>query len=690
MSKNDENYLDYLPSDLMHELKSKNMVSFIVGACSCNEIVISLFENQKWATMISEWGSVVGLHLSSSFDRSPLTDETGTKVWNGVLSDITPVNGFKWADDWDLLVDFPHTTDEQGFQYARSWSAFSDPAKTYAMGGKLTTVRRRRWKRKMIVDIEPASKATSPYELVVKVKSGKFTGMRSSEKLEAYVQTYFAGSLYDTTLSDVPVWNRVIRKPLISLDPLLHIQFAVHKKRWGAPGFELKGTAQLILRELLSSINKGVIEREFELNTEELDGKSGRKLFVEFELKETKLFMVRKAKSRGDHITSSAFAPESQWPLSKALESKIAVLDNDHNTLISTVRNALQESQGSLNELDIFDVINDINQLQFDYEEAAAATEPCKTSRTSRSRNDRGETTISSSGVTIYPYGRYCFSKTVLVSPIQETQETLVKFNALLNREREIAVLNELMFANQPAHSSIYNLTYEGHLISDCSLAASVDSAGTVANGNNGGGSVSSGAYTQWFDISIHCTSAAPYDIYFSSYYEYLYTLREISKIQSAGMRGGGSHFNTSLPKYTVKAKLYWVSYVYVDIVLTINHEKGYFSLLLDPHNELYNSNSHSSSSSSANKHNSNNNNNNAQRKATVSLVKGGSKGPSNAREQAEVSAALERFKPIYVSFSHVSTCRLSFSSLSCLFAPFFSLQYIGLMDIYWILFVLP
>jgi hypothetical protein len=71
-----------LPPDIEDELRAKHLTNFVLRSESKpDEIVIEVYENEAWHPMLHTWGNVIGVHLNAVLDRSPLTDETGTKVF---------------------------------------------------------------------------------------------------------------------------------------------------------------------------------------------------------------------------------------------------------------------------------------------------------------------------------------------------------------------------------------------------------------------------------------------------------------------------------------------------------------------------------------------------------------------------------------------------------------------------------
>lgn len=69
---------------VMEDLISRNLQHFVVPSESNNNsICLVVYENERWSSMVKQWGSVLGVHLyvnSVLGDRRPLTDETGKHV----------------------------------------------------------------------------------------------------------------------------------------------------------------------------------------------------------------------------------------------------------------------------------------------------------------------------------------------------------------------------------------------------------------------------------------------------------------------------------------------------------------------------------------------------------------------------------------------------------------------------------
>jgi hypothetical protein len=69
---------------VMEDLISRNLHHFVIPSESNNNsICIVVYENERWSSMVKQWGGVLGVHLyvnSILRDRRPLTDETGRHV----------------------------------------------------------------------------------------------------------------------------------------------------------------------------------------------------------------------------------------------------------------------------------------------------------------------------------------------------------------------------------------------------------------------------------------------------------------------------------------------------------------------------------------------------------------------------------------------------------------------------------
>ena len=70
-----------LANDIEDELRAKSLSHFVLRQESTvEELVIEVYENQSWHPVLQTWGSVVGVHLNAVLDRSPFTDESGSRI----------------------------------------------------------------------------------------------------------------------------------------------------------------------------------------------------------------------------------------------------------------------------------------------------------------------------------------------------------------------------------------------------------------------------------------------------------------------------------------------------------------------------------------------------------------------------------------------------------------------------------
>jgi hypothetical protein len=70
-----------LSADVKEQLKSRNLYSFVIlSDTNFDKITFLVYENERWSSMMQQWGNVVGVHLYQTIafgDRRPFTDETG-------------------------------------------------------------------------------------------------------------------------------------------------------------------------------------------------------------------------------------------------------------------------------------------------------------------------------------------------------------------------------------------------------------------------------------------------------------------------------------------------------------------------------------------------------------------------------------------------------------------------------------
>lgn len=67
-----------LSEELIEDLKVKGLHSFVVVEQSTNSAIkLLVYENEKYRSIVREWGSAVGIHILPPLDRRPFTDDLG-------------------------------------------------------------------------------------------------------------------------------------------------------------------------------------------------------------------------------------------------------------------------------------------------------------------------------------------------------------------------------------------------------------------------------------------------------------------------------------------------------------------------------------------------------------------------------------------------------------------------------------
>jgi hypothetical protein len=220
----------------------------------------------------------------------------------------------------------------------------------------------------MIVDPDPPARRL-PYELEIRILGATSRGSSSAAPLEAYVDTYFNDTLYSTTFvgpksstdarsgsggNNSTTCGTTVIKPMHYLDPSLKISFVVHKHRVTSANVATAGRVDLQLSHLLHDKNKGFIEHEYPVQNS-----NSRYLQLAIELREQVLFEVLKVNRHG--------AEGGQVVLSPRLKDKIIILslaiESNCNGLLDEIVGFLAEAENYITELDLYDIIDDINQM---------------------------------------------------------------------------------------------------------------------------------------------------------------------------------------------------------------------------------------------------------------------------------------------------------------------------------------
>ena len=245
----------------------------------------------------------------------------------------------------------------------------------------------------MVVDPDPPVKRL-PFELEIRILG---TTVRSSmtssnQPMEAYVDTYFNDILHSTTFislkqghssttgststgSLVPqvsgstssvhgtgaatTCTTTVLRPLHNLDPNLKISFIVHRNRINTSANTTSaGRVDLQLNQLIDHKNQGFIEHEYPIQNV-----SNRYLQLSIELREQILFTISKnnPNKRKNEIINTEII------LSPRLKDKIIILslaiESNCNGLLDEIIHFLTEAEGYITELDLYDIIDDINQM---------------------------------------------------------------------------------------------------------------------------------------------------------------------------------------------------------------------------------------------------------------------------------------------------------------------------------------
>lgn len=235
----------------------------------------------------------------------------------------------------------------------------------------------------MVVDPDPPAKRL-PFELEIRILGTTVQNMTSVSQMESYVDTYFNDVLHSTTFvsqkqgsatigspsgstsslspsgktTNTTCTTTVVR-PLHSLDPNLKISFVVHRNRLSSANLSGAGRVDMLLGQFINDKDKGFIDHEYALKNT-----TNRFLQVSIELKEQKLFNILKVnpkllKANGCEVVEVVLSPR--------LQNKIIILslaiESNCNGLLDEIVGFLTEAVNYVTELDLFDIIDDINQM---------------------------------------------------------------------------------------------------------------------------------------------------------------------------------------------------------------------------------------------------------------------------------------------------------------------------------------
>ena len=246
----------------------------------------------------------------------------------------------------------------------------------------------------MLVDPDPPVKRL-PFELEIRILSATVRTMTSTSKIEAYVDTYFDDVLHSTTFVSLKQGNitttggtigsasgssgsssstggaatgssaattctTTVIRPLHSLDPQMRISFVVHRNKLSSSALATAGRLDLLLGHLIEDKGKGLIEHEYALKNT-----NNRYLQLAIGLKEQKLFSVQKVNPK--LLKAASGGEVVEVVLSPRLKDKIIILSlaigSNCNGLLDEIVGFLTEAVDYITELDLFDIVDDINQM---------------------------------------------------------------------------------------------------------------------------------------------------------------------------------------------------------------------------------------------------------------------------------------------------------------------------------------
>jgi len=366
---------------IIEELQLKGLYHFVIldGSCSNESISLQVFENEKYRPVLLEWGSAKGIHIFPPWDRNPFTDDIGKYSIRSDLSEINPIKGFKWSNDWTLVVK-EGVSDENGFRYAMNWASLNSQSPLSNKMSRLSFVRRREWVRTMVVDPDPPQK-TLPFVLDIRIMNLLVKNLTTTSTQEAHVELYFDDDLYSTTylspsqgssststssLTGSSATNNtgMVVKYLHSLNPNMKITFLVYKKQLGSTQLAASGKVEMLLGHLIEDKDKDMAVLDYPLHYS--SNYRDRFLQLGIALREQKLFSIAKEVARK---TSSSGTETSvvEFTLSPRLKDKIIILSlaigSNCNVLLDDIVGFLSEAAEFISELDIMDILDDMNQM---------------------------------------------------------------------------------------------------------------------------------------------------------------------------------------------------------------------------------------------------------------------------------------------------------------------------------------
>lgn len=370
-----------------------------------------------------------------------------------------------------------------------------------------------------------------PFVLTIKIKAAIFTGkITPSHKIEAYVETFINGQLLDRTLTGQPKWNRVIVEKFLYIEPNSVIAFHLYKKKRNMNGFMQKGTLELPMSQIVEWTNRGPFECEYSLVADK-----PRKLIIEWDLKESKLFSLVKLRSRNTNEDIELLREQVERKLSPSFLGRLSLLGDRQSSLMEIIVDSLIEESDGLSEQTMWIIVEDLLQtkdiLTVFLEDPENVDARAIIRRMSIQQSERAIT---------YPYGKFNYSKFVPFRTL--FSEDYHVSGSTLTRQKIFSDLNEGIFHSQPVNSSMFDLRFEQHLAINDSIEAQAG-----------------------YDLTIKCVKGKEYELHWQSYLEYINVLRELSRIRFLRYDKETAEFSTPV-KYTTERK------TWKDVTLVISY----------------------------------------------------------------------------------------------------------------------
>eukprot|EP01031_Cornospumella_fuschlensis_P029512 gene29512-35620_t len=360
---------EHLPFGLIEELKAKNLYYFVVPEeSSCNKITIEVYKNEKYRNLAGDWGSIIGVHIFPAVDRRPLTNEKGSKYINCGLSEIEPLSGFKWVDDWTVITK-ENVTDEEGYQYAFNWKNLRQGKSIKHYKDNMCWVRRQKLRRVMVVDLQ--SSRSLPYELTVHfTTTANHPNATPNPSHSYYVELLVDGVVAESGVIAAPSFSKDLTYPFTHLARYRQVEIRVSKNNAGSQAPVHKNFTFGEIFDSLDKLNsQSIIENSATLLpfTVIMMQDKAVKTQAEIRINENTIFNV---------VNTDQYFAEGQVneiamsgsKISQRLRGKIIMLSLDlqcnFNGLLKDITILTTDSQSFITDFDLINILDDINQIQ--------------------------------------------------------------------------------------------------------------------------------------------------------------------------------------------------------------------------------------------------------------------------------------------------------------------------------------